>query len=404
MPNLPELIVAQPRDLEACCEQLALCPHLALDTEFVGEDTYRPDLCLIQVATPQQLYLIDPLGAGPLDAFWNLIVEPGRVVVVHAGREEMRICHFACGRTPPHLFDVQVAAGLIGAGYPVGYGQLLQQLLGVRLAKGETLTDWRRRPLTPEQVSYAFDDVRHLLALWRKLTARLERLGRVGWAKEEFESFVHRAIQENPAVQKWRKLRGLGSLDRRKLAIVRELFVWREEKAVRLNRPARFLLRDDLIVEIARRGPKTERDLASLRGLGKSDLAGILEAVNRARALAPTDWPDEAERDVDPPQVGLVASLLGVVLADFCQRQELTMPVAATTQDLRALVRARLEETELPASSPLNRGWRREHVLPELLAVLEGRWALRVADLKADSPFERVPIPPRLTSEPDRTA
>src|SRR5262249_10911389 len=153
--------------------------------EFVGEETYHPQLCLVQVATPTRLFLLDPLQLTDLSSFWPLLHDPNRVVVVHAGREEVRLCRIASGHPPAHLFDLQLAAGLAGMTYPIGHGSLVQQALGVRLDKGQTLTEWRRRPLTDEQVRYAFDDVRHLLGVYAKLHAKLGRLGRLTWLREE---------------------------------------------------------------------------------------------------------------------------------------------------------------------------------------------------------------------------
>src|SRR5919201_6479399 len=164
---MEEKIITTPVALAGCCEFLATQTHFGFDTEFVGEDSYHPRLCLVQVATPEELALIDPLTAGPLDAFWKLVTDPARVVVVHAGREEVRLCRLWTGQAPGNLFDLQIAAGLAGWPYPLGHGTLVGQVLGVRLAKGETLTEWRHRPLTPEQVRYAFDDVRYLLPAWR---------------------------------------------------------------------------------------------------------------------------------------------------------------------------------------------------------------------------------------------
>src|SRR4051794_30933814 len=186
MPEVQEVVVATPEELTECCGFLASCPRVGFDTEFVGEDTYHPRLCLVQVATPERLYLIDPLSAGPLDAFWKLLLDPARLVVVHAGREEVRLCRLWTGQVPANLFDLQLAAGLVGMVYPMGHGALVGQLVGAHLAKGETLTEWRHRPLTAAQVRYAFDDVRYLLRAHDKLTARLEKLGRIDWAREEF--------------------------------------------------------------------------------------------------------------------------------------------------------------------------------------------------------------------------
>src|SRR5262249_19826284 len=141
MPDPTEEIISQPEELAACCAYLATCPAIGFDTEFVGEDTYHPRLCLVQVATPQRLFLLAPFTTRPLDDFWRLVVDAARVVVVHAGREEVRLCRLNTGQTPGNLFDLQIAAGLTGLSYPMGHGALVSQVVGVQLAKGETLTE-----------------------------------------------------------------------------------------------------------------------------------------------------------------------------------------------------------------------------------------------------------------------
>jgi ribonuclease D len=385
-PDLPEQIITRAEELPACCAYLAACGRFGLDTEFVGEDTYHPRLCLIQVATEERLVLIDPLTAGPLDAFWRLVVDPANLVVVHAGREEVRLCHLWAGQTPGNLFDLQIAAGLIGLPYPLGHGNLVSQLLGVQIAKGETLTEWRDRPLTRAQIRYAFDDVRYLLPLWQRVTARLEELTRSSWATEEFGRLAVAARPEETAPERWRKLRGLGSLDRRRLAVVRELHAWREETAARMNRPARTIVRDDLLIEIARRNPTRERDLHVIRGLPRRDLAAIVEVVEQARSLPLEQCHALLEREQDIPQVSLVSNVLLAVLGDFAARHHLAPNLVASSGDVRQLVRARFQGAPLP-ESPLTQGWRSQHVLPELLAVLEGRRSVRVADLLAEAPF-----------------
>jgi ribonuclease D len=387
MPDLPEAIVTTPQELTACCEHLAACRRFGFDTEFVGESTYHPHLCLVQVATAERLYLIDPLTVGPLDAFWRLVVDPQNLVVVHAGREEVRLCRLWTGQIPGNFFDLQIAAGLIGLAYPLGAGTLIHQLVGVQLAKAETLTEWRDRPLTAAQIRYAFDDVRYLLAAHERVAARLDALGRTDWAREDFGRLAAAVTPEEQPAEKWRKLRGLGSLDRRRLAVVREIYNWREETAERLNRPARTIVRDDLIVEIARRHPTRERDLQTIRGLPRRDLPAILKAVELARALPQDQWPRAAEREQDPPQVGLVANVLQAVLGDYCARHELAPGLVATSNDVKLLVRAARQGAAPPAESLLTQGWRARHVLPEVLTVLEGRRSLRIADVRADAPF-----------------
>ncbi len=389
MAQLREEILTTARELSDCCAYLATQPVLGFDTEFVGEETYHPRLCLVQVAAPGQLFLIDPLATGPLDEFWKLLHDPGRVVIVHAGREEVRLCRLWSGQPPANLFDLQLAAGLVGLTYPMGHGGLVNGLLGVRLSKGETLTEWRRRPLTAEQVRYAFDDVRYLLPLYERLTERLSKLGRLDWAREEFERLAGtvQGLDEPAAEERWRKLKGVGSLDRRKLAVVRALYEWRERRAAELNRPARVVVRDDLVVEIARRNPTRPRDLQVVRGLAHRDLDAIVEVVQSARKLPLEQCPAPLDRIEDLPQLSLVAGVLIAVLGDLCARARLAGNLVASNNDIRALVRARLAGEPLPDDLPLTRGWRAEHILPDLLAVLEGRRLVRIANLAVDAPL-----------------
>jgi len=387
MPDLPEQIITQPDELTACCDYLTSLTHFGFDTEFVGEDTYHPRLCLVQVATTDRLFLIDPLSAGPLDRFWDLVVDPARISIVHAGRAEVRLCRLATGKPPGNLFDLQLAAGLVGMTYPIGHGPLVNQLLGVHLPKGETLTEWRDRPLTPSQIRYAFDDVRFLLPLWHNLSSRLESLGRAAWAREEFDRLVTSVSPEEPNTEKWLKLRGLGSLDRRRLAVVRALYAWREEAAEQTNRPTRAIVRDDLLVEIARRNPAKERDLQVVRGLPHRDLRAIMEVVHQARELPLEQCPKPLDRDQDPPQVTLVGNILSAVLGDLAIRMSIAPGLIASGQDMKQLVRSKRAGTPVPADSLLTSGWRQAHVLPELMAVLEGKRLLQVADVLADAPF-----------------
>jgi ribonuclease D len=385
--DLPEAIVSRPQELTACCAYLASCPEFGFDTEFIGEQTYHPRLCLVQVATPDKHFLIDPLTVGPLDAFWNIVLDPDHLVIVHAGREEVRLCHLWTGRAPGNLFDLQLAAGLVGLAYPLSHASLVSQLLAVQLSKGETLTEWRTRPLTKQQIRYAFDDVRYLLPLWQQLAARLKRLDRAEWAREEFCRLTVQAAPEEPTGDKWRKLRGLGTLDRRRLAIVRELYHWRNEAAERSNRPARTIVRDDLLIEIARRIPSRLNDLQVVRGLPRRELAAILEVVTRARSLSLEECPVVAERDQDPPQVQLITNILTAVLGDFCARNQLAANLIAASQDVKLLVRSRLLGHPLPTGSILCQGWRSRHVLPELLAVLDGRCSIRIANVATEAPL-----------------
>jgi len=370
-----------------------LCDHLdqvrcfGFDTEFVGEDTYHPALCLIQIATPRRLVLVDPLALPDLTRLWQTIGDPKNLVVVHAGRQEISLCRHYTGQPPGRFFDLQVAAGLVGFSYPLGHAQLVKHVLGHSLAKSETLTEWRSRPLTEEQVRYAYDDVRYLLPTYEALAARLDRLGRHAWAREEMDRLARAALVTPHEGEKWRRLRGLGSLSPRQLACVRELFAWREERAAREDRPPRTVCRDDLIVEIARKNPHKERDLAAVRGLRRRDLPELLAAVERARRLPADQWPESLDRDQDPPRVALLANLLSALLGQLCQEMQLAQNLVCTSSDLRVLVRQHALGKP-PGETVLTHGWRGEHIRPRLEAVLAGEHAVRVSDPRSDTPFQ----------------
>ena len=195
----------------AFCQELADAPAIAFDTEFVSEDTYRPELCLIQVACGDRLAVIDTMAVKDVTPFWRWLVAPGHETIVHAGREEMLFCIDAVGAAPTGLFDLQIAAGLVGFEYPAGYGALLFKLLGERLEKGETRTDWRRRPLSERQLIYALDDVRHLEAMRAALGKRLTALGRVEWLETETAAWQD-DVRATRGRERWWKVSGISGL------------------------------------------------------------------------------------------------------------------------------------------------------------------------------------------------
>jgi len=390
-PALPELIVSDATKLAICARDLARSPVIGFDTEFVGEDSFRPELCLIQVSTADRLYIIDPFACGPLDAFWEILHDPNRMVLAHAAREEVRLCRFGSGKVPANLFDMQIAVGFLGLTYPISYAGLVQEILGVRLNKGDTLSDWRRRPLSDSQLRYAFDDVRFLIPAYDIVRTKLEKHKRLEWATEDFTAFIQKAIGgDDGTVERWRKIKGSGGLDRRELAVIRAVFAWRESVAERWNRPARTVLRDDVLVEIARRGARNADDLDELRGIPNKELDPIRAAVRTAAKIPWEECPPEAEPDFDPPQVATLGALLNVVLGDTCARMKLSPSLVCNSQDLKDLVRARQPGLALPEDSPFRIGWRREAILPMLDALLDGKLHIRVSNPATNDPLEFV--------------
>jgi ribonuclease D len=382
-------------DLIAYCDRIAGAERIAFDTEFVSEDTYLPDLCLIQVAIDGDLAIIDPRTVGDVRPFWELLAAHGGTIIAHASREEYRFCLRALGRGPNGLYDVQIAAALVGLEYPASLQTLLGKVLGKTLPKGETRTDWRRRPLSRRQIEYALHDVAHLLPLWDKLLVQLERLGRRGWLDEEMKAWQAR-IEDAELRKRWRRVSGLSNMSSRQLAVAREIWLWREAEAERRNQPSKRILRDDLLVELARRKTADPKRIRAVRGFHQRNMRhyvpDLADCVARALELPDAECPQPAQRE-SLPQLNVVGQLLSTAVATRCRSLQVAPALAATVQDVRDLVAYRLGSR--PASQPepiLASGWRAEVVGQLVDDLLAGRLALRIADPLGEEPicFERI--------------
>jgi ribonuclease D len=381
--------------LEELVAHIRAVGRFAFDTEFVSEETFEPNLCLVQVATTERLAVIDPLAVRDLKGFWAAVVDPAIEVVMHAAGEDLRICKIQTETVPARVFDVQIAAGLLGPGYPLSLGNLVSQRLGISLPGGETRTDWRRRPLSPAQLRYALDDVRFLLEIADGMTADLRELGRLDWAESEFADFLS-AIRDRSEEDRWRRLPGLHGLNRRGLEVARRLSEWRITDARRANRPLRSVLRDDLLVAIARRQPTSRRDLEALRDFNRPHLLSkaneILDAISQSLAVPVEDLPQAAERHDEGPGVAMVVSLLSATLARCCGQARVAVGLVGGASDLRDLIRWQVEGCHEDRRPTLAQGWRREVCGEVLLDVLRGRRALRVVDPESDIPVALDPV------------
>lgn len=376
--------------LHEFCRRAAQTDVVAFDTEFVSEDTYQPDLCLIQAAVDGELTVIDTKAVDDLTPFWQLLVTPRHQSIVHAGREEFLFCLRSTGRRPHDLLDLQIAAGLIGLEYPASYGNLIAKLLGKSLPKGETRTDWRRRPLSARQIKYALQDVIHLQPMRDELLRRLEKLGRIPWLEEEMRSWQD-TLEENFTRQRWRRVSGISGLSPRSMAIVRELWQWREQQAQQRNRPPRRVLRDDLIVEMARRKTSDVSRIKAVRGMNRRDVTphvkDFARCVERAMALPDSELPRSERRDL-PPQLAVLGQFLHTVLSSVCRRQQLAPSLVGTVQDVRDYVAAQLNVGPSRDEPPkLAVGWRAEVVGDLIDHFLDGKLAIRIDDPLSDHPL-----------------
>lgn len=400
-PTIP-LITAKDQ-LLALVEHLRQAGRFAFDTEFVSEQTFDPVLCLVQVATDTKSALIDAMALRDLTSFWDVVNDPTIEVVMHAPGEDLRICHLHTGALPEWVFDVQTAAGLAGFSYPLSLGNLAGQTLGVTLMQGETRTDWRKRPLTPAQLRYAFDDVKYLLPMADWLRKRLTEMGRAHWIEEEMRDYLGQ-LQARQEEDRWRRLPSLHQLSRRGLEIARRLSEWREADAARSNRPLRSLLKDDLLVAIAKRQPRGRKDLEALRDFNRPGLiqrAGeILDLIQEAFHVPDELLPEHADRQDDPPGLAMVTNLLTASLAIRCQEDKVSPGLAGTAGDLKNLIRWVHQGQPEETRPRLARGWRHDFCGDLLGKVLRGELGLRIVDPTADPPIEWFPLAPPSVETP----
>lgn len=384
--------IDSPAKLAKLVEELGPHKVVGLDTEFISEGRYEPHLCLLQLAAGEHVWIVDPLAVPNLDAIWQLLVEPDRELVAVAARQEIKFVEKGAGSPPAKVLDLQVAAGLVGYGYPLSHTNLVLRILGQKIHGGESFTDWRKRPLTPLQLKYAADDVRYLLGMRENLLERAAKMNRASWIEGECARMLADVLREE---ERWR-VSGSARLNRRQLAVLRELWRWRDRSARKMNLPAARVLGDSMMVEIAKRSPKTAEDLFALRGLDRKPLRDaereIIAAIHAALELPDAQLPGHIRRD-DPPQVAVLTKLLSVAANGLAAEFHVDPALLATTADLQDLVRWKLDP-EGNGGALLLEGWRGELLREPLLGILEGKRCVRVGDLAEDNPLMFEACPP----------
>lgn len=370
-------------DVAALAARIATATSVALDTEFLWEKTYRPQLCLVQVAIPGVEATVDPLGGADLAPLWQALVG-GPLLVVHAGAHDLDILRRAAGRLPGRIADTQIAGAFLGYGEAAGYGNLVSAVLKRQVRGGEGYTDWSRRPLTADQQEYALEDVRHLLALWDALAAGLEQRGRSDWASEETARRFAAVGEDLEPAEAWRRVTDARKLRGKALAVLREAAAWRETEAMRLDLARQRLVPDRVLIEVARRSPTDSTQVGELRGLHPGQVRSVAEplvaAVRRAATVAEADWPrwDAARAHAGDPRVDSIASLLHAVIRSRAVEMDLASGLLGSRGDLEELARLLLAGGLEGSEAPLLRGWRRTAVGDEVLRVLRGEVAVRV--------------------------
>ncbi len=363
--------IASQDDLVALAKNLEGSKILAVDTEFLREKTYYAQLCLLQINNGTVAAIVDPLAVKDLSPLIPILRDPDCVKIFHAATQDIDILYHETGVVPSPIFDTQVAASLLGHPLQVGYGPLVRAICDVRLPKADSYTDWSRRPLSNNQLKYALDDVVYLPQVYDVLHDELIKLGRLEWIQKDFDELADPARYDVDLREIWRKVKRTASLRREQLAIVREIASWRERQAMKRNRPRKWILADEAIVEIAKKAPKTRERLLEVRGLSghlpNCDVNSILECVRKAKALPQSQWPKIERRPHGDTEVDGAVDLMSALVEVRAKQNGVAAPLLASHSELTRIAHGHLDDAAVLT------GWRFDMVGKELLDLLDGK-------------------------------
>lgn len=368
-------MIADTEALSALCERLSHADFITVDTEFMREKTYYPQLCLVQVAGPDEARAIDPLAPGiDLTPLLDLLANPRVLKVFHAARQDIEIFLHMTGKVPNPVFDTQIAAMVCGFGDAVSYETLASQLARARIDKSMRFTDWSVRPLSEKQIQYALADVTHLRIAYEKLVRKLEKNGRLEWLSEEMTELNHPGTYRVLPEDAWKRLKPRSS-SAKFLNVLKELAAWREREAQERDLPRQRVVRDETLTEIAAHHPATVADLGRTRGLGKGQVEGkmgqaMLDAVRRGLDLPDDQAPILPDRVDLPRGLAPVVELLKVLLKMKCDEHGVAQKLVANTADIEAIA---IDDNATVAAL---HGWRRELFGDDALKLKHGRLGL----------------------------
>ncbi|GBE44617.1 MAG TPA: ribonuclease D [Rhizobiales bacterium] len=380
-------VVTDTNELARTCSTLAKSDFVAIDTEFMRESTFWPDLCLIQMAAGEEEVIVDTISEGlDLSPFFDLMTDEKVTKVFHAARQDIEIVHHLAQVIPAPVFDTQIAAMVCGFGESVSYGMLVKKMLNREIDKSSRFTDWSRRPLTPKQLTYAIGDVTNLRDLFPMLKKQLEQNGRARWLDEEMAVLTNPATYESHPEDAWKRLKMRGR-SQKALGVMMALAEWREREAQAQNVPRRRVMKDDAIYDIVAQAPTTESELANLRSVHKgfsrsAKGRGVIEAVKAGLNRDPRTLPPIKKNDPLGADALALLDLLRVLLKAAAGRHGVAPKLIATAAELEDI--ARDEETDLPSL----KGWRRDLFGADAIALRHGRLGLTVENGRVVT-FER---------------
>lgn len=377
--NTPTIqYIDTPEQLSELCAKIKPEPWIALDTEFLREKTYYPKFCLLQIATPTWTACVDPLALPPLDELFAAIYDPQIVKVLHSSRQDLEIFYQLTGKLPTPIFDTQVAAPLLGYQDNPGYAMLVSHLLNVNLNKAHTRADWSKRPLSAAEIQYAADDVIYLCKIYQIMRDKLRTLGRLDWLQPDFAELSNPALYQVLPEQAWHKIKGKNKLTGKQLSIVQALAEWRERTAQSENRPKSWLLRDELLFDIAKLQPETAGDLSQIRGINERTVnrygAMLCKIISAAKSRPPIPLHEQGRPVKKTQQQEAIVDLLTAIVRIRAEENALNPNILATRKDLESL----LFNNDDGADCPLLHGWRYSMAGKELIGILHGELLLGI--------------------------
>lgn len=365
-----------PDQLVKLCEQIKKEPWVALDTEFLREKTYYPKFCLLQIATPEWVACVDPIALPSLDILFDVIYSPSIVKVFHSCRQDLEIFYQLTGRIPAPLFDTQIAAPLLGFQENPGYAMLVSSLLNVNLNKAHTRADWTKRPLIDAEIQYAADDVIYLCKIYQMMLQKLAELGRADWLERDFAELENPDLYEVKPEKAWLKIKGKNKLTGRQLSIVQALAEWREKTAQSEDRPKSWLLRDELLFDIAKLQPETVGELANVRGINERVVnrygAELCQLITAAKNRLPIPLNEKGRPAKKTQQQEAILDILTALVRIRAEENSLNPVILATRKDLEVLLFNDDDEC------PLLHGWRFKMAGRELVGLLKGELLLGI--------------------------
>ncbi len=362
--------------LAELCNRISQESWIALDTEFLREKTYYPVFCLLQIATPEWVVCVDPIALTDLSELLDVINNKKLIKVLHSCRQDLEIFYQLTGVVTAPVFDTQLAAPLLGFQENPGYAMLVSSFLNINLPKTHTRTDWSARPLSEEQLKYAADDVIYLCKIYQIMTQKLEDLGRANWLDKDFERLTNQELYQLSPCNAWQKIKGKNRLTGKQLSIVQKLTEWREKTAQSENRPKNWLVRDDLLLELAKLKPESVNELAKIRNLNErvSKRYGkiICQLIKEAKNSTPIPLDDNTKTSKKSQKQEAILDVLSAVVRIRADENSLNPVVLAGRKDLEKLL---LDND----NNPLLDEWRYDMVGKELQGLIQGNYTLTLS-------------------------